>query len=507
MRKLNARKCNWTQEELKFLEENYPKYGSKYVAENLNKDRKAIRAKVNVLGIKYLWTEKEIKFLEENYSVYGAKYVAEKLNKKSKAVIDKAGRLGIRYIQPWTQEEIDFLANHYVEDGPKYVVEKLNKGYAAIVRKARKMGLQYDTFHWTQKDIDFMIKYYPTKGSAYIAEKMGKSCSAIRVKAFELGLKYLWQYANKKCKVSSCNAPYYAKGYCEDHYHKASRNGIFSESICKNEGCNNIAIIMGFCYSCYYKDYVKRYPIKVRESSANYRKHTRGKRIRLKLEAFTIYGGCCQNCGNDDLLVFEWHHRIKEVKRVNAAKIEALIVANNGKLENVMLLCANCHIRQNLIDGTSKQGIRLLNVSQNIMLHCGDTNLKKAFEIYSKKCQCCGTVDPLILRWHHRNGRKEEQINALARRIRNAGSILEDVMLVCGNCHVHQNLKDNTIISRIASFFDNIYIEEEDPVENAIKIYNDPVEKAVRQFLLDDPVEIAIRLHNDPVEIAIREVS
>lgn len=60
-------------------------------------------------------------------------------------------------------------------------------------------------------------------------------------------------------------------------------------------------------------------------------------------------GGCCADCGESDLVVFEWHHRNPEEKLAN---IGTLMFGSIRRLKNELdkcdLLCANCHKRRHV---------------------------------------------------------------------------------------------------------------------------------------------------------------
>lgn len=99
-------------------------------------------------------------------------------------------------------------------------------------------------------------------------------------------------------------------------------------------------------------------------------KDSREKRLfKLKYKAFQIYGCACQNCGNSDPATFAWHHRIRLRPKETQGAVLKHIVDNNAILEHILLLCSNCHIKQDIIDGTNKKGKLLLEVSLNASLY------------------------------------------------------------------------------------------------------------------------------------------
>lgn len=58
MKKLNLRhykSIKYSEDEIKFIKKNYPKYGSKYCAEKLNRSINAINKKIKKLGLEINW--------------------------------------------------------------------------------------------------------------------------------------------------------------------------------------------------------------------------------------------------------------------------------------------------------------------------------------------------------------------------------------------------------------------------------------------------------------------
>ena len=66
----------WKNEEIEFIKNNYDKLSVKEISIKLNKTNKAVRGKIERLGIKlkdlnrveiFKWTDKQIDFLKQNY--------------------------------------------------------------------------------------------------------------------------------------------------------------------------------------------------------------------------------------------------------------------------------------------------------------------------------------------------------------------------------------------------------------------------------------------------------
>jgi hypothetical protein len=79
-----------------------------------------------------------------------------------------------------------------------------------------------------------------------------------------------------------------------------------------------------------------------------------------------MYDGKCEVCGNDDIVVLQWHHRGGDRKTHNESNVDVSkrVVAAGKRLEDVMLLCASCHIHQDLIDGTTNKASRMQEIAE-----------------------------------------------------------------------------------------------------------------------------------------------
>lgn len=72
--------------------------------------------------------------------------------------------------------------------------------------------------------------------------------------------------------------------------------------------------------------------------------------IEKKRKAVEYLGGKCKHCGNDNIIVLEFHHLNASKKEANLStikrwKLERVII----ELNKCILLCANCHVIEHAI--------------------------------------------------------------------------------------------------------------------------------------------------------------
>ena len=122
-----------------------------------------------------------------------------------------------------------------------------------------------------------------------------------------------------------------------------------------------------YCRDCrlsYSKQYRDHMPKKTSSAHERHqlllrqRLHTRKYQERRILQAIDIYGERCQMCGNDNPVLFQFHHingkRVPRKDRQNMA-VRAIITAGE-QLPDIQMLCSNCHIIADLEDGTNTRG-------------------------------------------------------------------------------------------------------------------------------------------------------
>lgn len=107
---LNLRKKPiWTSTKIQFLTENYPNKGAAFCSKHLGFSKTSVRCKAQHLNLKItqecnanlikervILTDEQVKFVEDNYEKYGGKYCADILNVKQRLVNGLATRLNIK---------------------------------------------------------------------------------------------------------------------------------------------------------------------------------------------------------------------------------------------------------------------------------------------------------------------------------------------------------------------------------------------------------------------------
>lgn len=186
----------WSAEEIVILKQYYENNGPKYCKTLLpNRTESAISSMARTLGLATgrFWTEEEIKFLMDNYSIAGGKKCAELLNRPHSVVRAKAAALKLSAPGTWQETELSILLKYYATEGVDYCTKLLNRKPQDIRVKACKLGLTVQRRDWLQEEIDFLKQHYERFGTKFCAEALpGRTRGAVAQQAKKLGLNAGW---------------------------------------------------------------------------------------------------------------------------------------------------------------------------------------------------------------------------------------------------------------------------------------------------------------------------
>lgn len=109
-----------------------------------------------------LWTQEEIKFLKENYTQYGATYCSEKLNRTPGSTTQKANRLGLKSSislrnSIWLEKEDLILQTYYPDKGANECIKYLpERTKSSINHRAMALGIStnFRKSAWSHSDYE-----------------------------------------------------------------------------------------------------------------------------------------------------------------------------------------------------------------------------------------------------------------------------------------------------------------------------------------------------------------
>lgn len=162
----------WSEEELKYLEENYKKKTNKRIAKDLNRTIAAISIKAGTLGLvtkkslvpvqkitsvitkpdgkevkQVSWTKDETKFLKESFGKYPIAEIAKELGRSVGSVSGKASGLNLKRrrnnkYKTWTEDEIEYLSDNCNVKSHTALAAHLKRSKNSVLSKLRELKKQ-----------------------------------------------------------------------------------------------------------------------------------------------------------------------------------------------------------------------------------------------------------------------------------------------------------------------------------------------------------------------------
>ncbi|AIY85303.1 gcrA cell cycle regulator family protein (plasmid) [Clostridium baratii str. Sullivan] len=139
------------------------------------------------------WTDEEIKYLQDNCGLVSVGKIAKKLNRTPEAIRRKAFLLNLNcslISRPWTDEEVEYLRKNCEKMPTLDIAEELDRTDIAIRNKANRLGLNYMSAKnmWTNEEVEYLEAKWGATSVLTICRKLGRTELSVRSKAIKLGL-------------------------------------------------------------------------------------------------------------------------------------------------------------------------------------------------------------------------------------------------------------------------------------------------------------------------------
>lgn len=150
---INIDNKTWTDEEIKFLKDNYNVIPEKEIANYLGRTLISVKVKRNKLGLVYYnspkYTDREKELLISDYlNGMTLKDISIKYNRNLQSLISSLQQWGVHEykINRWTKEEIKFLKENYKTMSDQDIANTLNRTESGVVSKRSELKLKRDNF-------------------------------------------------------------------------------------------------------------------------------------------------------------------------------------------------------------------------------------------------------------------------------------------------------------------------------------------------------------------------
>lgn len=217
---------NWSEEKIKFLENNYLKLTDKELAEFLKTTKKSVEAKRQSLGLLKKKYSKKIPKEVINEIIHSdlcRKDAIAIYTKKFNITSDQVGYIYKKHKKSnkqkkWTEDEIKFLVNNKEMDNVE-LSKILNRSPGSVASKRFKLGI-FDYKHvpirddyWTDADIKFLRENINFLDTGEIAKQLNRTKKAVDVQATRMKLiKYqsIWSAGEEEVLKKYSNLSIYS---------------------------------------------------------------------------------------------------------------------------------------------------------------------------------------------------------------------------------------------------------------------------------------------------------
>jgi len=129
------------------------------------------------------WSDEEVRFLKENYAKMKAREIAERLGRTKLSVVSKASELGLRKREwrRWGLDEVEFLMNNYGRMKVREIAERLGRSEHSVRVKLSKLGLKRSSL---DERCEMVLKILEGFGGVYIGSlgnfiKICRACGVL----------------------------------------------------------------------------------------------------------------------------------------------------------------------------------------------------------------------------------------------------------------------------------------------------------------------------------------
>lgn len=183
-------KSKFTEEQDKFIIDNYSILPTNEIADELNKTSNQIRHRANILGVQkeVVFTKEEIQFIIDNYATMDTDEIAKKLNKTRKQIMSCACHNKIKK-EKFTESEKEFIIKNYSTMSNEKLEENIGIAKHKIIHFANSMGLEKEIYNYfTEDEKQYILDNYNRISNSEIAETIGYTTKQVSAFGWRKGL-------------------------------------------------------------------------------------------------------------------------------------------------------------------------------------------------------------------------------------------------------------------------------------------------------------------------------
>jgi hypothetical protein len=170
-------KFEWNEEKIEAMKKYYPTGEYELLFEALGyNDINSVRhmaKKLNLSADFHYYSDEDLKFIKENYMIMGNIDIGKILNRPPATIQRKANEMGLIKYEKWTDEEIELLKEKYPDYSNEYLAENIfpNRSKNSVNIMSGKLGLQKSE----EKNNKFYDKAQMIDELKRLAEKLNRT--------------------------------------------------------------------------------------------------------------------------------------------------------------------------------------------------------------------------------------------------------------------------------------------------------------------------------------------
>ena len=106
------------------------------------------------------WTDEEVKFLKENYKTMSYKDIGEIIGKTDVQIRTRCFKDGLVKNNAWSEDEINYIKENYQTMTTKDIAEKLGRTMSAVQLKAERCGLKKSPYCCDYRFFQHILQRY-----------------------------------------------------------------------------------------------------------------------------------------------------------------------------------------------------------------------------------------------------------------------------------------------------------------------------------------------------------
>lgn len=188
----------WTEEEEKYIYENYETKSIREISEELKRNFSVVYRKMIDMGIynkKYnRWTQEEDLFLNQNKDNMTIEEIAKKLGREKNSVANRKKKYSEnkrKSPRKWTSSDDEYILCNYGNKSIRELAIELNASESGVKKRIKEIGITKRIFPYTKEEDDYIKNNCGKETIGNIAIELGRTIQSVQSRASRLKIQFL----------------------------------------------------------------------------------------------------------------------------------------------------------------------------------------------------------------------------------------------------------------------------------------------------------------------------